>query len=61
MHVSVTIASNIYFFFYHTGGPTKDETSETTVRTLYCLFPYVNGFPQLQSSKVFLIIKYTIK
>jgi len=31
-------------FFYiiqYTGLPTKDETSETTVRNLYCLFPYI--------------------
>ena len=24
-----------------TGLPTKDETSETTVHILYCLFPYI--------------------
>ena len=25
---------------YCTGGPTQDETSETTVRNLCCLYPY---------------------
>ena len=27
------------FYFWYTGLPTKDETSETTVRNAYCLFP----------------------
>ena len=30
-----------------TGLPTKDETSETTVRNLYCLFPYIYDTLQL--------------
>ena len=29
-----------YGNFEHTGLPTKDETLKTTVRNLYCLFPY---------------------
>ena len=30
-----------------TGLPTKNETSETTVRNLYCLFPYIYNSLQL--------------
>ena len=30
-----------------TGLPTKDETLETTVRNLYCLFPYIHDSLQL--------------
>ena len=32
---------------YNTGLPTKDETSETTVRDLYFLFPYIHDSLQL--------------
>ena len=32
---------------YYTGLPAKDETLETTVRTLYCSFPHIRDFPQL--------------
>ena len=31
----------------YTGLPTKNETSETIVRNLYCLFPYIHGSLQL--------------
>ena len=32
---------------YSTGLPTKDKTSETAVRTLFCLFPYIHNSLQL--------------
>ena len=32
---------NIQFNKTDTGSPTKDETSETTVRNLNCLYPYI--------------------
>ena len=32
---------NIQFNKTDTGLPTKDETSETTVQNLNCLFPYI--------------------
>ena len=33
--------------FIHTVKPTKDETSETTVRNLYRLFSYINDYYKL--------------
>ena len=34
---------------YNTGLPTKDETSKTIVRNLYCLFPYIYDSLQLKT------------
>ena len=34
-------------YIVHTGFPTKDETSRTTVRNIYCLFQYINDSLQL--------------
>ena len=33
--------------FDYTGLRKRDETSETTVRNLYCLFPFIHDSPQL--------------
>ena len=32
------------------GSSKKDETLETTVRNVYCLFPYIHGFLHLRLS-----------
>ena len=37
-----------------TGLTTKNETSETTVRNLYCLFPYIYNSLELYSVHMFL-------
>ena len=34
-------------YIVHTGLPTKDETSKTTVLNIYCLFQYINDSLQL--------------
>ena len=34
----------------YTGLPTKDETSETTVQNLHCLFRYIHDSLQLKAS-----------
>ena len=36
-----------------TGFPTKDETSETTVQSLYCLFSYIHDSCKCKLFSVF--------
>ena len=48
--------SNVLF----TGLPTQDETSETTVQNLYCLFHYIHGL-LLNCFVLCQINKYAIK
>ena len=46
----------------YTGFSTKNETSETTVLILNCLFPCIYDFLQLYTSSIFCqIIKYAVK
>ena len=42
LHLPVSILRE-----HHTGLPTKNETSETTLQNSYFLFPYIHVSPQL--------------
>ena len=44
----------LYWKIWCTGGlPTKDETSETIVRNLYCLFPFIHDYQESVNLFVF--------
>ena len=42
IHYNSSGILRIIDFFHKTGLHTKDQTSETTVRNLHCLFPYIH-------------------